>query len=101
VWQYLEGHSLRQLAPDAYCNAWIEGNLKGRHRDLEWATKFLLTIWYIWKQRNAFYFIRIEEILEEKGRFLLGRFRDKLHALGLDNPFALAIETGRNETLIR
>jgi len=42
----------------------------------------------------------MEEISEEKGRFLLGQFGDILHALGSHNLFALTTEAGKKETLI-
>ncbi|KAJ8431108.1 hypothetical protein Cgig2_027415 [Carnegiea gigantea] len=50
--------------------------------------------------RNALRFNRLDEIPEEKGRFLLSHFDDIIHALRTDHPFALKSNTGNEETLL-
>jgi len=69
------------LALDAFPNTSIEDKMKGRHTDLKGATKFLTTLWYLWKWWNAHCCNRMEDILEDRGRFLISQFGDILYVL--------------------
>jgi len=31
MWGFLEKQGKKHLAPDAYCNTWVEANVKGSH----------------------------------------------------------------------
>ena len=100
VWHFLELQSMKYLAPDAFCNTWIEVNVTGCHNGADWATKFLTTIWYLWKWRNTL-LQPIRGYPPDKGVFLLIRFSDILHALNPENPFANSKVAEKEEALVR
>ncbi|KAJ8426081.1 hypothetical protein Cgig2_006789 [Carnegiea gigantea] len=85
VWRLLAQQDVQCLCPVTPLNEWIKGNVQGCHKDSNWSTKFLTTLWYIWKWRNAYCFDNLSELPEDKGQFLTTRFRDLLKALELDN----------------
>jgi len=69
VWRWLVIQDMCSLALSTSCNAWIELNVRTMHNDREWPTKFLITMWYIWKWLNARCFHRKGDIPASKGSF--------------------------------
>ena len=57
----------------------------GFHRKIRIGTKFMITLWYIWKWRYAYCLEGMEEIPRAKGVFLFNKFREVLHALQQEN----------------
>ncbi|KAJ8451425.1 hypothetical protein Cgig2_017816 [Carnegiea gigantea] len=101
VWRWLAIQGMCSLASSASCNAWVELNVRTMHSDEEWPTKFLITMWYIWKWRNARCFHQEGDIPAEKGGFVLTRFKDIIYAFQMKHPFTLKSNNDTAKTLIR
>jgi len=81
VWQELRIEGLRYIAGEEEFSKWIRQNLQRTHDDPDWSTKFMITLWYIWKWRCSYSFNADEENPREKGKLLLNKFRETLHVL--------------------
>ena len=49
VWQALQQQGLYSSANNEGLHGWIQQNITGKHEDPNWPTKFLITMWCIWK----------------------------------------------------
>ena len=64
--------------------AWLQHNLAHQLEDPNWPTKFLITLWYIWKWRCMICFGSQDDIPMERHHFLTAQFWDILNALSRD-----------------
>ena len=86
---------------------WIIHNTMGTYTDPSWPTKFLVTIWQLWKWRCSKCFNAGEDTPADKGNFLLANFDEVIHALARDEAYEAAqvrqesVELVRWETLPR
>jgi len=76
---------VRCSAKDKGLQEWIQQNLSGNHDNPDWATKFGIILWYIWKWRCASCFEAIKGIPKEKEVFLLHKFWEVIQALAIDD----------------
>ena len=89
IWQELENEGVHCLGFDMDFHGWLQRNLLEPHADSDWATKFAIIIWYIWKWRCARCFERPETIPIEKGKFLCSQFHHIIRALTTDHPLPI------------
>ena len=71
VWTSLKDKKMDYLQDDLDFTEWFFHHARGVHEDANWATKFIITLWYIWKWRCTAQFNTTEEIPFDKGEFLL------------------------------
>ena len=85
VWQELSIEGLCYTAGEEEFSKWVRQNLHGTHDDPDWSTKFMITLWYIWKWRCKQCFNTDDESPREKGTFLLHKSSEILNALHQDD----------------
>jgi len=73
-WGSLRARNMDFIQPDLSFTEWFFHHARGKHNDEFWATKFLLTLWHLWKWRCAISFGTMEAIPRDKGQFLLFKF---------------------------
>jgi len=49
TWQAVQSHGVNAAKSNARLSIWLHHNISGQQEDPDWPTKFLITLWYIWK----------------------------------------------------
>ena len=101
MWHALQAKGLYYLASDATCHQWVQLNMRGAHEDPDWPTKFMITVWYLWKWRCALSLGQSETIPSDKIGFLLNKFRKILYALQQDSQGPTSGKDNRSELWVR
>jgi len=97
AWQAIQQQGSYSSANDEGLHVWLRQNIIGAHEDLDWLTKFLITVWYIWKWRCVHCFDAMEGVRREKDLFLSIKFKDILNALSQDYQIKGLSITDRSE----
>lgn len=84
VWHDLHVYGVMDLAGEESFQQWLQQNLRLPRDDLEWPTKFMITVWYLWKWQCAYCLGNMEVIPRDKGLFLISKFREVISALRQD-----------------
>ena len=83
VWKSLATKGLSQLGGHLSLEDWIMSNLCNKTEDSYWPTKFLVTLWYIWKWRNGVCFEGKRIHVQDRVEFLLGKYKEHLTAIAV------------------
>ena len=81
IWQTLAMQGLGQLGTDLNFEDWFRLNISNVGGDGDWPSKFLITLWYIWKWRNIVCFEGTNLSVHGKVRLLLSMYTEHLEAL--------------------
>ena len=84
TWQALQSHNPFGTDSNESREVWLKKNLTQQLGVPNWPTKFLITLWYIWKWRCKTCFGSQEEIPRERNLFLTAQFREIIRVLSLD-----------------
>ena len=81
TWQAILAKGSGRLEANLNFKEWFLMNICDQGKDGNWPTKFLITMWYIWKWRNGVCFNATEQIPRDKVAFLLCKFDEVVEAL--------------------
>ena len=84
TWQELEVVGMHCTARDAGFENWLYQNISGHHENPEWAERFVITLWFIWKWRCKYCFDSEDTIPLARGQYLMAKFREIQDALHRD-----------------
>ena len=101
VWAFFFGNRMGIHGNRLGFREWIEENVMGCKHQEDWPTKFITTIWYLWKWQNAACFKFGRNITIDKPYFLMGRFKEILRALNNDVCCPQSARPERRETVVR
>ena len=101
VWRGLQARGLRYTAGSASLQEWIYINSLGDHEDPKWQTKFLLTVWYLWKWRCSFCFTESADVPRDKCGLLTKRFQEVIQAQCPDIHSQNSENGGKQEIWVR
>ena len=101
AWQGLQPQGVTGSTNNEGLYGWIQHNITRTHEDPDWPTKFLVTMWYIWKWRCMHCFGTRGEVPREKDLFLLAKFREIITALNQDEQIQGIHHMERGEIRIR
>ncbi|KAJ8420951.1 hypothetical protein Cgig2_010780 [Carnegiea gigantea] len=80
VWASLKAIGLDFVFDELNFMEWLIHNIRGSYADRDWSTKFLMTLWYLWKWRCLTCLNDSRDIPRSKGKFLLVRFTEIIRA---------------------
>ena len=102
VWASLTATGLDFSFDELNFMEWFFHNTGGNHADRDWSTKFLTTLWYLWKWTCSACLNDSRDIPNSKGNFLMTRFKEVIQAYEKEDSIRKrAQDPARMEQLVR
>jgi len=100
VWNYFEQAGEGTHDPRLTMAEWIHRNVTMTRHNSQWPTKFVTTVWWLWRWRNDRCFGRTLNIPSDKFRFLFQRLQENIKAISLESKWLSTAKSTRREVMV-